>query len=257
MSNSFCYFHPKQLRMNKGTVGPMSDDVKSGGSKRRYSSTRRLEQAAATRRDILAAARELFVADGYLPTTVATIAARAGVSVDTVYAAVGRKPALLRELVETAISGTDTPIPGAQRDYVARMHDAHSAPEALRIYAAAITGIQQRLAPVFLALRSAAATDRACAELRTEIAERRARNMRLLVADLRRTGDLRVDLTDDRIADIIWSMNSTEYWELLVRERSWSPEEFETYLADAWIRLLLVASSGAGPGAHPADRSTA
>jgi AcrR family transcriptional regulator len=217
----------------------MPDDVKSGGDKRSYSSPRRLEQAAATRREILAAARELFVADGYVSTTVAAIAARARVSVDTVYAAVGRKPALLRELVETAISGTDTPIPGAQRDYVSRMHDAASAREALALYAAAITGIQQRLAPVFLALRGAAATDPTCAALWAEIAERRARNMRALVADLRRLGDLRDDLTDDRIADIIWSMNSAEYWDLLVRERSWTPAEFETHLADAWIRLLV------------------
>ncbi len=119
-------------------------------------------------------------------------------SVDTVYAAVGRKPALLRELVETAISGADAPIPGAQRDYVARMHDAAGAREAFTIYAAAITGIHQRLAPVFLALRDAAATDPACAALWTEIAERRARNMRALVADLRPTGELRDDLTDDR-----------------------------------------------------------
>src|SRR6476620_433576 len=113
----------------------MSDDVKSGGDKRSYSSPRRVEQAAATRREILAAARELCVADGYLSTTVAAIAARARVSVDTVHAAVGRKPALLRELVETAISGTDAPIPGAQRDYVARIHEAAGAREAFNIYA--------------------------------------------------------------------------------------------------------------------------
>src|SRR6476661_4702310 len=188
--------------MNKETIGPMSDGVKRG-HKRGYSSPRRVEQAAATRREILSAARELFAADGYVRTTVAAIAARARVSVDTVYATVGRKPAVLRELVETAISGTDVPIPGAQREYVARMHDAAGAREAFTIYAEAISRIQQRLAPVFLALRDAAATDPACAALWTEIADRRARNMRALVADLRRTGELRDDLTDENIADII------------------------------------------------------
>src|SRR6478752_3573587 len=147
------------FRMNKETVGPMPDDLKSGAEKRGYSSPRRLEQAAAPRREILAAARELFVADGYVSTTVAAIAARARVSVDTVYATVGRKPALLRELVETAISGADRPVPGAQRDYVARMHDAAGAGEALTIYAGAVTAIHLRLAPVFLALRDAAASD--------------------------------------------------------------------------------------------------
>ncbi len=217
----------------------MRDGVKSPRDKRSYSSPRRLEQAAATRREVLMAARELFVANGYGPTTVAAIAARARVSVDTVYATVGRKPALLRELVETAISGADGPVPGAQRDYVGRMRAAATAGEALTIYARAIADIQQRLAPVFLALRAAAATDPACAALWTEIAQRRAHNMRALVADLRPTGELREDLTDDQIADIIWSMNSAEYWDLLVRERSWTSEEFADWLADAWIRLLL------------------
>ena len=75
-------------------------------SARRYNSLRRKEQASATRGAVLAAARELFVGDGYRSTTVNAIARRAGVAVDTVYAAIGRKPDLLREVVESAISGT-------------------------------------------------------------------------------------------------------------------------------------------------------
>ena len=208
--------------------------------KRRYHSPRRLEQAAATRHAVLTAARELFVDNGYTATTVTEIAQRAGVSVDTVYATVGRKPALLRELVETAISGTEQAVPADQRDYVARMRAADSAQDMITIYAHAITAIQQRLAPVFLALRDAAGTDPDCAALWTEIAERRAANMRRLAADLRTKGGLRSDLSDDRVADIIWSMNSPEYWVLLVRERSWSADQFAEWLADAWNRLLLT-----------------
>lgn len=208
--------------------------------KRRYHAPRRLERAAATRRSILAAARQLFVENGYTATTVTQIAHEAGVSLDTVYATVGRKPALLRELVETAISGTEHAVPADQRDYVVRMRAAGSAQDTITIYAHAITAIQQRLAPVFLALRDAASTDPDCAALWTEIAERRAANMRRLAADLRAKGGLRSDLSDDQVADIIWSMNSSEYWVLLVRERSWSADQFAEWLADAWNRLLLA-----------------
>jgi AcrR family transcriptional regulator len=219
----------------------MVRNVKSNSpGKRDYHSPRRVEQAAATRRAILAAARELFVNAGYGATTVAQIATQATVSVDTVYAAVGRKPALLRELVETSISGSDQAIPGEQRDYVDRMRAVSTAREKLIIYADAITGIQQRLAPVFIALRDAAVTDPDCAALWAEISQRRATNMRRLAADLRTTGDVRVDLSNDQVADIIWSMNAAEYWVLLVRERQWSPEQFATWLADAWTRLLLA-----------------
>src|SRR5436305_2231061 len=93
----------------------MADDVKP---RRRYHAPQRAERAAATRRAVLAAAYDLFTSRGYPATTVAQIAERAGVNVDTLYAAVGRKPALLRAVVETAISGQDRAVPAADRDYV-------------------------------------------------------------------------------------------------------------------------------------------
>ncbi len=219
----------------------MVRDVKSNSpGKRAYHSPRRVEQAAETRRAVLAAARELFISSGYTATTVAQIAAQARVSVDTVYATVGRKPELLRELVETSISGSDQAVPAEERDYVTRMNAAGTAREKLVIYAEAISGIQQRLAPVFIALRDAAVTDPDCSALWAEISQRRAANMRRLAAGLRQTGDLRADLTDDQVADIIWSMNAAEYWVLLVRERSWTADQFAAWLADAWTRLLLA-----------------
>lgn len=219
----------------------MDDGVKgAAGGRRSYSSPRRVEQAAATRRDVLAAARTLFVANGYTATTIAEIAATARVSVDTIYATVGRKPALMRELVETAISGTDRAIPGAQREYVARTEAAATAREKLAIYAEAITAIQQRMAPVFLALRDAATADPDCAALWAQIAQRRATNMLLFAAQLRASGELREDLSDQQVADVVWSMNAPEYWDLLVRQRSWTPDDYQQWLTEAWIRLLVA-----------------
>jgi AcrR family transcriptional regulator len=214
-----------------------NDDVKAG--KRRYQAPRRAEQAAATRRAILAAARDLFVQRGYLTTTVADIAEQAQVSVDTVYATIGRKPVLLRALVETALSGTDHAVPAIERDYVTAIRAARTARDKLAIYADAITSIHQRLAPIFLALRDAASQDPACAALWTEIAQRRATNMRDFATDLRATGELRDDLTNDDVADVVWSMNAVEYWVLLVHERHWTTGRFRQWLTDAWIRLLL------------------
>lgn len=64
--------------------------------------------------------------------------------------------------------------------------------------------------------------------------------MRLFAADLRATGELRADLTDHEVADIVWSMNAAEYRALLVDGCGWSAERFGTWLADAWTRLLLA-----------------
>ena len=213
--------------------------------RKRYHSPRRAEQAVATRQAVLGAARELFIERGYAVTTIADIARRARVAVDTVYAAVGPKPALLREVLETAISGSDQAVPAEQRDYVAAVRAAKGARQKIEAYVAGLVEIQPRLAPVYLALRDAAATDPDSAATWHEISERRARNMRAFAADLRATGELRTDLSDDSIADIVWSMNGPEYWTLLVSDRGWSPGQFGDHLTDAWERLFLARAPNA------------
>lgn len=209
---------------------------------RRYHSPRRAEQAAATRHAVLEAARALFLREGYRATTVADIAREARVAVDTVYATVGRKPALLRAVLEAAISGIDDPVPALQREYVARARAASTARGKIAAYVEGLVGVQARLAPVYLALRDAASTDDDSAALWHEISERRAANMRTFAAELRSTGELRADLRDDEIADIIWSTNGPEYWTLLVHDRGWTPERFGEHLVDAWQRLFLVGA---------------
>jgi AcrR family transcriptional regulator len=220
-----------------------------------YHSPRRAEQAIATRRAVLEAARDLFIERGYAVTTVADVARRARVAVDTVYASVGRKPALLREVMETAISGTDQAVPAEQRDYVARVRAATGAREKIELYVAGLAEIQPRLAPVYLALRDAAVTDPDSAAAWREISERRARNMRLFAADLRATGELRADLSDEDVADIIWSMNGPEYWTLLVTERGWPAERFSRHVADAWQRLFLDTAQPGARGERPPSRA--
>ena len=226
----------------------MPDDVKA---RRRYHAPRRAEQAAATRRAVLDAARALFTTRGYPATTVAEIARRAAVNVDTLYATVGRKPALLREVVETAISGLDHAVPAEERDYVRAIHAAPTASEKIDTYAAALAGMAPRTAPVFLALRSAAARDPDCAALHAEITGRRAANMRLFAAELRATGELRADLTDDEVADIVWAMNSADYFALLVDGCGWTPSATGSTLrtpgADA--PHLLNGRAGNNPAA--------
>ncbi len=178
--------------------------------------------------------------NGYAGTTIAAIAASAGVAVDTVYASVGRKPQVFRLLVETALSGSDEEVPAMERDYVRQIEASSDAVEKLSIYARAITSIQGRLAPLFVVVRQAASTEPELAALWARISERRLENMRLFAGSLLRTGQLRLDLNIERVADIVWSMNSPEYYLLLVHERGWKPEEFEGWLIDAWQRLLLA-----------------
>lgn len=209
--------------------------------RRRYDSTIRTEAAHRTRQRILDVARELFIANGYAGFTMQEIAGRSRVALDTVYAAVGRKPQLVRLLIETAISNTQQAVPPEQRAYVQRIQAAASAREKLAIYAAAVVDIQGRLAPIVRALEGAAAVEPELGTIWSEISERRARNMKMFAAELMKTGGLRAGLTLDRVADVIWAMNGPELYTLLVSQRGWPAGELEAWLADAWARLLLGA----------------
>jgi AcrR family transcriptional regulator len=206
--------------------------------KRSYDNDRRTAQSQDTKLRILEAARQLLMAKGYRATTVAQVARAAGVHHDTIYALVGRKPEILRELIEMAISGSDGPVAPEEREYVQRMLAEPDPRRKLAIYAGAMQAIQTRMAPLLLALRDASSTEPEAEQVWKEISERRAANMRRLVVDLGE-GVLRPELSDDTAADIIWATASSEVFILLTTQRRWSLRQYEDWLYDTWCRLLL------------------
>jgi len=207
------------------------------GTRRTYRSQARAAQASATRQAILRAARDLFTSEGY-GCTVHRIAARAGVAVDTVYTSVGRKPALALAVIDMVLAAGDEPLPAEQRGYVRRIREASTARAKIDIYAEALGHLLPVVAPLQEALREAGRTDQDCADTWQRLSERRAGNMLLFAQDLRTTGELRADLADQRVADLVWSTNSAEYFSLMSR-RGWSPHDFAAHLADMWTRTLL------------------
>lgn len=208
--------------------------------KRSYSSAVRAAGAASTREAILEAARRRFVEDGFGGMKMDRIAADAGVALDTVYAVVGPKPMLVKLLVETAISGADVPVTAEERDYVQRIHAAADAREKLGIYAGALALIHRRLAPIVRALRDAAPAHEELASLWRDIAARRRKNMSVFARELAATGQLRPKLSQEELADTLWTMSAPELYMLFVHERGWPPERFAAWLGDAWARLFLA-----------------
>lgn len=206
---------------------------------RTYDNAARQAQSEETRQRILDAARQLMIDRGYRATTISDVAREAGVHVDTVYELVGRKPVLLRELIELALSGTGVPVAAEEREYVKAIHAEPDPARKLTIYARAVREIQARMAPLFMALRDASATEPEAREVWREVSDRRAANMRKLAHDLEAAGGLRVRLSVDEAADVLWATNSAELYVLLTVERGWPPDRYERWLAETWCRLLL------------------
>lgn len=130
-------------------------------------------------------------------------------------------------------------MPAEERGYVLAIRAEGDAARKLQLYADAMCGIQSRLAPLIRALQAAAPLAPELKDLWQSIAKRRADNMQLFVKDLAATDRLSAGLSKPKAADIIWSMNSPEFYLLLVEERGWSVEEYGEWLGSAWIRLLL------------------
>jgi AcrR family transcriptional regulator len=206
---------------------------------RPYRSRVRAERARQTRRAVLASAQDLFRERGYASTSVADVASRAGVAVDTVYASVGRKPQLLLAVLDMVLAGAEEPVEAEERGYVHDIRAAATAEEKLSTYAAALGDLLPRTAPLLAALREAARTQPGCATVWQQVNDRRAANMLRFAEDLRSTGRVREDLDDRAVADIVWATNAVELYELLTA-RGWDADRFATFLADLWCRTLLA-----------------
>jgi AcrR family transcriptional regulator len=206
--------------------------------RRRYDATRRRAAAEQTRASVLRAARDLFASSGYAGASVTDIARSAGVSVDTLYATIGRKPQLMLAVIDMELAEGRAPVAAEDREYVRRVRNAPTAAEKIDLYTAALARVLPRTVPLLESLREAGRTDPACRELHRTISDRRAGNMRLFAADLRSTGELRAELDDQMVADLVWSMNAPDYY-LLVRSRGRTAEQYATLLRDVWTRTLL------------------
>ena len=212
---------------------------------RRYDSSRRAVQARQNRAAVLAAARELFLSAGFAATTVAAIAARAGVSVETVYKGFGGKPGLVGALCEEAFAG-DGPVPPYVRSdrLQATESDARTI---IRGFGMLSTEVAPRVAPIQLLVRAAAATDPEMADLYTEMQDQRLDRMTHNANNLARGGHLRADITVAHAAQIMWTYSSPELYELLVLRRDWPLERFGAFIADALISALLPVEHPDGP----------
>ncbi len=207
---------------------------------RSYSSAVRVEAARVTERRILDAAERLFVARGYGATTVAMVAAEAGVSKQTVYNACRSKAELLKRLYDVRLAGDDEPIPLAQRESVREMQSRTDPRHLLAGYGDIAGVILARLGPVLaLALEGAASGDADLgALLRTTDGERLI-GATALARRLGELGALRAGVTVDRARDVVWSVNSPQLWDLLVRRRGWDNDEYAGWLGRTLADALL------------------
>lgn len=214
----------------------MAGDVKAG---RKYRSPRRTRQAATTRLEIVRAAQRLFEAQGYAATTMAAIASEADVALKTVYLAFDTKARLLRSVWDLALKGDDADAPVAERAWYVAVLDEPDPERKLRRLAEASCTVKRRIAALLRVIRDAAPSDDEIGALWELIQSDFYANQGAIIATLERTDALAPGLDAARATDILWTLNHPDVWLLLVGERGWTPDQFETWLGDTAIGQLL------------------
>lgn len=205
--------------------------------KRSYDSSRRRAHAQENRSAIVQAARDLFLQKGYGLTTIADVAAAAGVSAETIYAAIGNKAALLHKAWDITVGGDDEAILLHERPDVVAIRKEPDLARRLMLHAVFATQTAQRIAPFQLMVQSAAGAEPAAAAMLEEMGRQRLAGMTVMAAEAAETGQLAV--SEEECRDLIWSMTDGTLWYRLVRERGWTNEAFADWLGRMWVHLLV------------------
>ena len=204
--------------------------------KRNYDSSRRRRQAQQNYDEVLEVARRRLLADGYAATTVASVAAEAKVSVETVYKSFGSKSGLVAAIWERGLAGRGQ-IPAPERSD--RMQATVGDPrEIIRNWGELTTEVAPEAAPILLLIRSAAATDPDMAQLLAQTDHQRLQRMRRNARAL--DGHLKPGLTQARAAEIMWLYSSPDLYDLLVVRRGWTIHSYGQFVTDSLTSALLA-----------------
>jgi AcrR family transcriptional regulator len=208
--------------------------------KRAYDARRRRERAeeerAATRQKVVEAARKLFLEQGYVATTMSAISREAGVAMQSVYSAGKSKADLLHLVVDLAVAGDHDDVMLVERPDFAAMATEPDAQLQVEILAQLIASTLERLAPVWIAYREAAAVD-ANAAANLDAAHRRRHET--FAHMMRHISESRLRRSWEESTDTAWAIGSIDVF-LLLQSRGWDAVRYADWLRDTLTAQLLA-----------------
>jgi AcrR family transcriptional regulator len=211
-----------------------------GVKARNYDNSRRAEQARATRRRIITAARELLLTQGYAATTIAQVANAADVSAETVQKGFGTKAALAKAVYDVTLVGDDEPVALRDRPEFVALIAEQDPVRKLERYAAIGRTLWERLGPLIDVLMQGAQGGQP--DLVAFVATIRRESYvgsSALVDDLAALGALRPDLPIEQARDELWLLIQPEVYRLLTGERGWSLDAVQAWFSRTATAALL------------------
>jgi AcrR family transcriptional regulator len=201
--------------------------------KRAYQSAIRQKQADETRARIATAARKLLEDHGYAGMTIEAVAQKAGVAAATVYAIFGSKTGILLEVLNRARFGE------SYQDLVREAFQTLDPRERIKFPARIARRIYESEHAVLDLLRGAGAVAPVLAQRESEGECMRYEAQQGMIQYLVQTRSLRAELDEKRGRDILWALTSRDMYRMLVRDRGWTADEYEDWLANLLVATLI------------------
>ena len=205
--------------------------------KRPYDATRRREQARARRLATVLAARDLFERDGFRLTTIAAVAARAGVSAESIYKGFGTKAALAKAAFDVTVAGDDEPVPVANRPAMQAVRDEPDVRRKIEMFIGGLAQRQARSAKVQILIRDGRHVDDSLAPVWAKLNDEALAGMTMLGRHLVDSGQLRAGVDVDEVRDVLWNYLAIDTFERLVLIRGWPLERYS-----AWLARTIIAA---------------
>ena len=203
--------------------------------KRSYDASGRRARARARRLAVVLAARDLFERDGFRPTTIAAIAARAGVSAESVYKGFGSKAAVAKAVFDLVIAGDDEPVPVAERPAMQAVRDEPDVRRKIEMFVEGLAQRQARSARVQILIRDGRHVDDSLGPIWAKLTDEGLAGMTMLGRHLLETGQLRDGTGLDEVRDVLWNYLAIDSYERLVLTQGWPLERYSRWLASAII----------------------
>jgi AcrR family transcriptional regulator len=212
----------------------MTDDVKS----------LRAARVADTEERILAAARGLFLRDGYAATTLAAVADAARVGHRTVYVRFGTKAALLKRVVDVAVAGDTRPIDVISRDWFQTALTAATLAERVAACASGSSALMARAGDLIAIAQQAEPVEPAIAAAAQAAREATRDAVRLFCTRLRDDGLLPNGCDVGWLADTASLLSQAQTYLLGRDTLGWTSDQYQHWLASTLDRLIAAAGPG-------------
>lgn len=207
--------------------------------KRKYDSSRRRAQALETQSQIIEAARKLFIENGYSGVSIETIARKAKASPETIYSVFKNKRTILSRTMDLAAGRDGNPVPIILRSYIQEVTMERDQQKQIQMFASRMQIFFSHIAPLMEVVRAAAKTEPEIEKILKKYLDERYQGMGFFIDCLLANGPLRSGLSKLTAVETIWTLASAEVYNLLVRDRGWSGEDYEIWLTETLGRLLL------------------